>query len=142
MDLFEAILNALRLTPGHESLNATELRFLCEQSEKRREAVNRMMDLVTECGYFIQSCMKDIDFCESRSRWIPYQSANSTYPGKGLERGLAIEEIKNPVSKFREQLKQIHDAFINDGDTVNVDVNIRTLEKVDSMANRLEDHGM
>ena len=57
-----------------------------------------------------------------------------------MERDLAVEKIKDPVSKFREKLKQIHDAFIND-DIVNFDVNTRILENVESMANRLEDHG-
>jgi len=62
MVFLDAIADALRLTPGTETLDAIKLRSHCEQSEKRKEAVKCMMNLITECGYFIQSYIKDSSF--------------------------------------------------------------------------------
>jgi len=63
MALLDELKLALRLAPDTETLDAATLKLYCEQSEKRKETLKDMMNLVTNCGYFIQSYAKDVSFC-------------------------------------------------------------------------------
>jgi len=69
MALLDELKLALRLTPDTEALDAAALKLYCEQSEKRKETFNDMMNLITNCGYFIQSYAKDVSFCMYPSRF-------------------------------------------------------------------------
>ena len=53
---------ALHLALDNEPLDAEKLKLACEKSEKRKETVKRLMNLITECGYFIQKYAKDVNF--------------------------------------------------------------------------------
>ncbi len=69
MDLLDEMKLALRLAPDTETRDAATLKRQCEQSEKRKETFNDMMNLITNCGYFIQSYAKDVSFCMYPSRF-------------------------------------------------------------------------
>ncbi len=62
MALLDAIEQALHLAPSNETVDAAKLKFHCERSEKRKETVKNIMNLISECGYFIQSYVKDVNF--------------------------------------------------------------------------------
>jgi len=51
----------LHIALDNEPLDAGKLKLACEKSEKRKETVKRLMNLITECGYFIQNA-KDVNF--------------------------------------------------------------------------------
>jgi hypothetical protein len=60
MELLLAIEDALNLTP---KANIEDLKLCLEKSTNRKTVLSRMMDLITECAYFIQSYVTDINFC-------------------------------------------------------------------------------
>ena len=62
IDLLDTMEQALHLALNNEPLDAGKLEFACEKSEKRKETVKRLMNLITECGYFIQKYAKDVNF--------------------------------------------------------------------------------
>jgi len=62
MALLDELQLVLRLSPDTKTLDATKLKFYCEQSERRKETVKQMMNLITECGYFIQCYAGDVNF--------------------------------------------------------------------------------
>ena len=63
MALLDELELALRLAPDTETPDAPTLSFYCEQWKERRETFKDMMNLITNCGYFIQSYAKDVNFC-------------------------------------------------------------------------------
>jgi hypothetical protein len=97
------------------------------------------MDVIIECGYFIQSYAKDVNFCVYLSR--SHSRANVIYLGTRLLKNLPGNKV-DVIAKFRERLKKLHDAFI-DETIVNVDINVlRILGQVGSISERFEEHGM
>jgi len=60
--LLDAMAQALHLGPEAEPLNAKELGSRCERSDNCRKTVMLMMNVVVECGYFIQTYVKNISF--------------------------------------------------------------------------------
>jgi len=62
MDLLDVMGEALSLAPDAETLDSEELKTRCEHSATRRRAVTRMMNLIIECGYFIQTYTNDVNF--------------------------------------------------------------------------------
>jgi hypothetical protein len=63
------------------------------------------------------------------------------FAGKRLVKSLPSNK-KDVIASFREQLKKLHDAFI-DETIVNVDINVlRILGQVQSIGEHLEEHGL
>jgi len=63
MDLLDAMEHALYLAPNKETLDVKKLRSLCEGSAYHQRTIVQMMNLIVECGYFIQTYLMDINFC-------------------------------------------------------------------------------
>lgn len=58
--LLDAIDQTLDLAPDADSL-----RMCCESSKNHQKTLLRMLEQISECGYFIQSYVKDVNFCKS-----------------------------------------------------------------------------
>jgi len=96
------------------------------------------MALIAECGYFIQSYSKDVDFRTYPPLSYCVLLCSFKLLGNGLEESIARNET-NVIAKLRQQLKEVHDAFV--GETVvNVDTNIlHILDQVESLGQHLDD---
>lgn len=62
MDLLDAMEHALHLAPNMEILDIERLSILCKESAYHQRAIVRIMNLIVECGYFIQTYTMDINF--------------------------------------------------------------------------------
>jgi len=77
ISLLDAMEQALHLAPETELLDVARLRSSCERSANRRKTVMHMMAQISECGHFIQSYVKDVNFCVHIFSFILYGCANS-----------------------------------------------------------------
>ena len=139
MELLDEIRQSLPLAPDDEPLDTAKLRSRCEQSRNRKKTVEQLIDLITACGLFIQSYAEDVKLC----MWLllSHSVANMMCQGKRLAKNLISNKAED-IATFRQQLRKLHDAFI-DETIVDVDINVqRILANVESIGERLEDHGM
>lgn len=128
VDLLDAMDQALNLAQDGETL-----RLRCGRSDNHKKTLKCLIDLITECGYFIQSYLKDVNFCVYSLHFVLPSVLKRHVLGKRFMKNV-LSNGNITVENYRESLKNLRDDFVSEA-IVNVESNVfRIIEKV-------EDHG-
>src|SRR6266545_5835072 len=126
---------ALDLTP-----DADTLKLRCKLSKNHEKTLVLMMHQISECGRFVQSYAKDVNFCMS---FISFKVDN------GLIRSLGKRFIKNMASNekkivvnFQETLMKLRHNFLSEV-IVTVEINVfRILAELESITEVIKGLGV
>jgi len=127
LDLLDEIDVALDLAPDEDTL-----RSRCEKSDHHKKTLTRLLEQITECGHFIQSYVKDVNFgtCFSHSAHTRFQRIN--HSGNRLLKHF-VSNGKTVVDNFRRMLRKLREDFVSEV-IVNVETDIfRIIEEVESI---------
>ena len=121
IDLDQGVMNLLDVVDQAPGLvqDAETLRLRCQRSDNHKKC---LIDLITECGYFIQSHLKDVNFSVYSLYFFLPSVLNSHVVGKLMKN--VLSNGKMVVENHRKTFQKLHNDFVNEA-IVNAELNIR-----------------
>jgi len=134
--LLDAIEGALDLASDAEML-----RFRCKRSANHEKTLCRLFDQIGKCRRFIQTYVKDVNFCKSSPSCMLFFELIHESSGIRSIKNIG-GDTKNVIEDYRQMLKKLRDDFVSEA-IVNVEIDVsRILVEVESISESIKGLGI